>query len=96
MGEGEEEWSVRLGYSHYGPVMGESGTRKVEILKRILERVTADYIILPDNVSRRHINTIIRNPKIKCVKVSENCKLFSMVGDTLCNKKKTIEIFKPK
>ena len=96
MGIEEEEWSVCLGYSHYGPMMGASGTRKVEILKRILERVTADCIILPDNVARRHINTIIRNPKIKSVKVSENCKLFSMAGDTLCNKKKTIEIFKPR
>ena len=96
MGIEEEEYSICLGYSHWGPVMGSSGTRKVEILKRILEKVSADCIILPDNVARRHINTIIRNPKIKSVKVSENCKLFSMVGDTLCNKKKTIEIFKPR
>ena len=96
MGIEEEEYSICLGYSHWGPVMGGCGTRKVEILKRILENVSADCIILPDNVARRHINTIIRNPKIKCVKVSENCKLFSMVGDTLCNKKKTIEILKPR
>lgn len=96
MGEGEEEYSICLGYSHYGPVIGGSGTRKVEIFKRILERVEADCIILPDDVARRHINAVIRNPKIKSIKVGEDCKLFSMVGDTLCNKKKTIEIFKPR
>ena len=96
MGTEDEEYSICQGYSHWGPVMGGSGTRQVEILKRILEKVSADCIILPDNVARRHINTIIRNPKIKSVEVSENCKLFSMEGNTLCNKKKTIEIFKPR
>ena len=94
MGVEKESWSVFLGYSHSGPVYGSSGVRDVEIFRRLLEKVTADTVILPDNVARRHLNTILDNKNIKKVKVSENCKLFSMVGEDLYNKKGTILMFK--
>ena len=92
----EEEWETVLGYSHSGPVIGRSGVKKVDSFNRLLSDVSAEVVILPDNVAKRHITTIIKNPQIKSVKVSENCKLFAMVGDTLWNKKKTKEIFNPR
>ena len=32
-----EKWEVCLGWSHWGPVYGNSGYRKVEVLRRFLE-----------------------------------------------------------
>ena len=43
----EEKWSVCLGWSHCGPVYGNSGWRDVEVLKRFLEEIKAKTIFLP-------------------------------------------------
>ena len=89
----EEEWSVCLGWSHSGPVYGNSGWRDVEVLKRFLEEINAKSILLPDNVQRRHINAAMKNHAIKELQVSENCKLFAFEDGKLMNKKKTKPVF---
>ena len=57
----QEKWYVCLGWSHSGPVYGNSGWRDVEVLKRFLEEINAKVILLPDNVQRRHINAAKKN-----------------------------------
>ena len=89
----EEQWEVCLGWSHSGPVYGNSGWRKVEVLKRLLEQVNAKTILLPDDVQRRHINAAKKNPHIKELQVSHNCPLFSYEDGKLMNKKKTKPVF---
>ena len=89
----EEEWSVCLGWSHSGPVYGNSGWRKVEVLKRFLEQINAKTILLPDDVQRRHINAAKKNRHIKVLQVTLNCPLFSYEDGKLMNKKKTKPIF---
>jgi len=93
MGIDEEKWEVCLGWSHSGPVYGNSGWRKVEVLKRLLEQINAKTILLPDDVQRRHINAAKKNPHIKELQVSENCPLFSYEDGKLMNKKKTKPVF---
>lgn len=89
----QEEWSVCLGWSHCGPVYGNSGWRDVEVLKRFLEEINAKAILLPDNVQRRHINAAKKNPTIDELQVSPNCPLFSFEDGKLMNKKKTKPVF---
>ena len=89
----EEKWHVCLGWSHSGPVYGNSGWRDVEVLKRFLEEINAKAILLPDNVQRRHINSAKKNTHIKELQVSPNCPLFSYEDGKLMNKKKTKPIF---
>lgn len=93
MGVDEEQWEVCLGWSHSGPVYGNSGWRKVEVLKRLLEQINAKTILLPDDVQRRHINAAKKNPHIKELQVSHNCPLFSYEDGKLMNKKKTKPVF---
>ena len=93
MGIEEEQWEVCLGWSHSGPVYGNSGWRKVEVLKRLLEQINAKTILLPDDVQRRHINAAKKNPHIKELQVSPNCSLFSYEDGKLMNKKKTKPVF---
>lgn len=97
-GEEDEDYVVCLGYSHSGPVYGASGVRKVDVLKRLMEDLTTKTLVLPDNVALRHINAIIKRNNGKAhifaVRVSDNCKLFSMVGDDVYNKKGTKLVFK--
>ena len=93
MGVDEEKWEVCLGWSHSGPVYGNSGWRKVEVLKRLLEQINAHTILLPDSVMRRHINAAKKNPHIKELQVSSNCPLFSYEDGKLMNKKKTKPVF---
>lgn len=93
MGIDEERWEVCLGWSHSGPVYGNSGWRKVEVLKRLLEQINAKTILLPDDVQRRHINAAKKNPHIKELQVSPNCPIFAYEGGKLMNKKKTKPIF---
>ena len=93
MGIDEERWEVCLGWSHSGPVYGNSGWRKVEVLKRLLEQVNAKTILLPDNVMRRHINAAKKNPHIKELQVSPNCPIFAYEDGKLMNKKKTKPVF---
>ena len=93
MGIDEERWEVCLGWSHSGPVYGNSGWRKVEVLKRLLEQINAKTILLPDNVMRRHINAAKKNPHIKELQVSPNCPLFAYEDGKLMNKKKTKPVF---
>ena len=93
MGIDEEQWEVCLGWSHSGPVYGNSGWRKVEVLKRLLEQINAKTVLLPDNVMRRHINAAKKNPHIKELQVSPNCPLFAFEDGKLMNKKKTKPIF---
>ena len=88
-----EKWEVCLGWSHYGPVYGNSGYRKVEVLRRFLEEINAKTILLPDDVQRRHINSAKKNPDIKQLEVSGNCSLFAYEDGKLMNKKKTTIIF---
>lgn len=93
MGIDEEQWEVCLGWSHSGPVYGNSGWRKVEVLKRLLEQINAKTILLPDDVQRRHINAAKKNRHIKELQVTLNCPLFSYEDGKLMNKKKTKPIF---
>ena len=93
MGIDEERWEVCLGWSHSGPVYGNSGWRKVEVLKRLLEQINAKTVLLPDNVMRRHINAAKKNPHIKELQVSPNCPLFAYEDGKLMNKKKTKPVF---
>ena len=93
MGIDEERWEVCLGWSHSGPVYGNSGWRKVEVLKRLLEQINAKTVLLPDNVMRRHINAAKKNPDIKELQVSPNCPLFAYEDGKLMNKKKTKPVF---
>lgn len=93
MGIDEEQWEVCLGWSHSGPVYGNSGWRKVEVLKRFLEQINAKTILLPDDVQRRHINAAKKNPHIKELRVSPNCPLFAFEDGKLMNKKKTRPVF---
>lgn len=88
-----EKWEVCLGWSHSGPVYGNSGYRKVEVLRRFLEEINAKNILLPDDVQRRHINSAKKNPDIKQLEVSGNCSLFAYEDGKLMNKKKTTIIF---
>lgn len=93
MGIDEERWEVCLGWSHSGPVYGNSGWRKVEVLKRLLEQINAKTILLPDNVMRRHINAAKKNPHIKELQVRPSCPLFAFEDGKLMNKKKTKPVF---
>jgi hypothetical protein len=93
MGIDEEQWEVCLGRSHSGPVYGNSGWRKVEVLKRLLEQINSKTILLPDDVQRRHINAAKKNPHIKELQVSPNCPLFAYEDGKLMNKKKTKPVF---
>lgn len=93
MGIDEEWWEVCLGWSHSGPVYGNSGWRKVEVLKRLLEQINAKTILLPDDVQRRHINAAKKNPTIDELQVSPNCPLFAYEDGKLMNKKKTKPVF---
>ena len=88
-----EKWEVCLGWSHWGPVYGNSGYRKVEVLRRFLEQINAKSILLPDDVMRRHINSAYYNRNIKQLLVTDNCKLFANKDGKLMNKKKTIIVF---
>jgi hypothetical protein len=92
-GTDQEEWAVCLGWSHCGPVYGNSGWRDVEVLKRFLEEINAKAILLPDSVQRRHINAAKNNQYIKQLIVRDSCKLFSYVDGKLMNKKKTLIAF---
>lgn len=89
----QEEWSVCLGWSHCGPVYGNSGWRDVEVLKRFLEEINAKVLLLPDNVLRRHINAAKKNPTIDELQVSDNCPIFAYEDGKLMNKKKTKPVF---
>ncbi len=89
----EEKYYVCLGWSHSGPVYGNSGYRKVEMLRRFLEQINAKTILLPDNVMRRHINSACYNRNIEQLQVTDNCKLFANKDGKLMNKKKTIMVF---
>ena len=89
----EEKYNVCLGWSHSGPVYGNSGYRKVEMLRRFLEQIKAKTILLPDNVMRRHINSACYNRNIEQLKVTDNCKLFANKDGKLMNKKKTKIVF---
>lgn len=93
MGIDEEQWEVCLGWSHCGPVYGNSGWRKVEVLKRLLEQINAKTILLPNDVQRRHINAAKKNPNIKELQVTPNCPLFAYEDGKLMNKKKTKPVF---
>ena len=88
-----EKWEVCLGWSHWGPVYGNSGYREVEVLRRFLEKINAKSILLPDNVMRRHINSAYLNSNIEQLQVTDNCKLFANKNGKLMNKKKTIVIY---
>lgn len=89
----EEKYYVCLGWSHSGPVYGNSGYRKVEVLRRFLEQINAKTILLPDNVMRRHINSACYNRNIEQLQVTDNCKLFANKDGKLMNKKKTKIVF---
>ena len=93
MGIDEEKWEVCLGGSHSGPVYGNSGWRKVEVLKRLLEQINAKTILLPDDVQRRHINAAKKNSHIKELQVRPSCPLFAFEDGKLMNKKKTKPVF---
>lgn len=88
-----EEWVQCLGWSHSGPVYGNRGERKVEVLRRFLEQINARTILLPDDVQRRHINSAKKNRHITELRVNEACPLFAYEDGKLMNKKKTMPVF---
>ena len=92
----EEEWKQFLGYSHHGPVYGASGWREVDVLKRFLENVWADKVILPADVARRHINAATRNAGLFQLIVPDDCRLFAMKDGDVYNKKLTKVVFQAK
>lgn len=87
LGDEDECWEQFLGYRHGGGVVGNSGVKSVDVLKRLLEEVSAVKVILPDNVMKRHINAAIRNECIYSLEVGENCPKFSMRDGNVYNKK---------
>lgn len=89
-----EEWCQYLGWSHCGPVYGNSGVRSVDVLQRLLERINAVKVTLPDDVARRHMNTIKKNEHIREVEVGAGCKLYSMKDGNVYNKKGKILMYK--
>jgi len=92
-GMDQEEWVQCLGWSHSGPVYGNSGYRSVEVLRRFLEVIDAQAILLPNDVQRRHINAAQKNANIKELQVSPNCPLFTYEDGKLMNRKKTKPVF---
>ncbi len=93
MGYDEEYYEICLGWSHSGPVYGGRGYRKVEVLVRMLEKINASVILLPDNVMRRHINAAKKNIHIKELRVRQTCPNFYFEDGKLMNKKKTKPVF---
>ena len=93
MGMDEEYWERFLGYSHSGPVRGNWGYRKVEVLRRLLEQIDAKTILLPDSVMLRHINSAKKNPHIKELQVRPSCPSFAYEDGKLMNKKRTKPVF---
>lgn len=92
----QEEWQRFLGYSHHGPVYGASGWREVEVLKRFLENVSADKVVLPADVARRHINAATRNAGLFQLIVPDDCRLFAMKDGNVYNKRLTKVVFQAK
>ena len=88
-----ERWSTCLGFSHSGPVYGNSGVREVDTLVRFISSVRVATLVLPDDVMRRHINAAKKNLYIKQLIVRDSCKLFVNQDGKLMNKKKTIVVF---
>lgn len=70
--------------------------RAVDVLARLLEGLSAMEVILPDNVSKRHMNVVSKNIRIMSVRVRETCKLYTMQGGDVYNKKKTILVYSPR
>lgn len=89
----EEAWCQYLGWSHCGPVYGNSGVRSVDVLQRVLACADTVKVILPDDVARRHMNTIKKNERIREVEVGAGCKLYCMKDGNVYNKKGTILMF---
>lgn len=89
----DEEWVQCLGWSHSGAVYGNSGVKSVDVLQRVLEYADAVKVILPDDVARRHMNTIKKNERIREVEVGAGCKLYSMKDGNVYNKKGTILMY---
>ncbi len=92
-GTDKEEWRQCLGYSHSGPVYGASGWRQVDVLKRFMETINADKVIVPADVARRHINAARRNDAINEVVVPDDCRLFAMMDGCVYNKNLTKMVF---
>lgn len=90
-----EEW-FNGAYSHSGYVCFGSGEREVEVLRRMLERANARCVVLPAGAMRRHVNTAVANKGIHSLRVSDESPLFSMDGESLCNKKRTRVWFAPR
>lgn len=90
---GEEVETYYVGMGSYTLVERQ---RAVDVLARLLEGLCALEVILPDNVSKRHMNAVSKNIRIMSVRVRETCKLFSMQGNDVYNKKKTILVFSPR
>lgn len=91
-----EEWQQFLGYSHHGPVYGARGWREVDVLKRFLENISADKVILPADVARRHINAAARNAGLFQLVVPDDCRLFAMKDGDVYNKRLTKVAFQAK
>lgn len=89
--EYEPHWTC-LGWGHPGPVERVS-YKNVEVLRRFLETVRAKTILLPDNITQRHINSAKCNEYIKELKVNDTCPKFAYENGKLMNKKKTRVVF---
>ena len=87
----ETHWTC-LGWGHSGPVERAS-YRKVEMLRKFLETIRAKTILLPDEISQRHINSARCNKYIQELQVNDTCPLFAYEDGKLMNKKKTKPVF---
>lgn len=89
----EEIRTVCLGYSHSGGVYCDRRVNaKYNSLQVLLEKLSAEVVILPPSVTRKQMNACMRNQRISQIHVTDDCKLFSMKDGNVWNKKGTILI----
>lgn len=95
----DEEIAYRrsIGMSHCGPIyVGNTLAKTVNTLQIIVEKLHAGTVILPAYVTRKILNTCIRNKDIGVIVVPDDCRLFSMKDGNIWNKKGTILIHEQK
>ena len=91
--EEEEQHRRSMGMGHSGPVyVGETTVIKISALQKLLERLLTGTVILPACVTRKQLNTCIKNRFIGKIIVPDDCRLFSMKDGSIWNKKGTILI----
>ena len=90
---GEDMETYYVGMGRYSLSRRE---RAVDVLKRLLEELDALEVVLPDNISVRHMNAVSNSMRIYSVRVRDTCKRYAMQGNEVYNKKKTVLVFSPR